>query len=78
LFHEAIPQVEGKVFVNNTAEASDELVLERPYSAFGGVAAMGAGRYQLVINLFVDEEHLECGGAFIVKAHKFWVKSGLA
>jgi hypothetical protein len=61
--------VEGEVFVN-TAEASNEVVLEHPDSAFGGVAAMGAGRYQLVIDLLVDEECLECGGAFIVKARK--------
>jgi hypothetical protein len=69
--------VEGKVFVN-TAEASDEVVLEGADSAFGGVAAMGAGRYQLVVDLLVDEEGLECGGAFIVKACKFWVQSGAA
>jgi hypothetical protein len=77
LFHKAIPQVEGKVFVN-TAQASDEVVFEHPYSAFGGVAAMGAGRDQLEIDLLVDEERLECGGAFVVKAGKFWVQSGLA
>jgi hypothetical protein len=51
---------------------------ERLNSAFGGVVAMGAGRDQLVINLFINEECLECGGAFIVKSCKFWLQSGTA
>jgi hypothetical protein len=61
-----IPQVEGKVFVN-AAKASDEVVLESPNSALSCIAAMGAGWYQLVVNVLVVEGRLECGRAFIVK-----------
>jgi hypothetical protein len=39
---------------------------------------MGAGRYPLVVDVFVVEEHLECGGAFIVKSCEFWLRSGAA
>jgi ABC-type methionine transport system permease subunit len=73
LFHkEVIPQVEGKVFVN-AAKASNEVVLECPNNVLGGIAAMGAGRYQLVVDVLFIEECLECGRAFIDKSRKFWL-----
>jgi hypothetical protein len=63
--------VEGKVFVN-AAQAGDEVILERPYSTLSGIAAMCAGRYELVVDVFFLEERLECGRAFVVKSREFW------
>ncbi len=39
LGEEFVPQVKGKIIIN-TAESRNEMVFERAYSTFGGVAAM--------------------------------------
>jgi hypothetical protein len=77
LRHKAIPQVEGKVFVN-AAEASDEVILESSDGAFSRVAAMSIGRHELVVDVFVFEELFEHRRAFVVEALELWAEASLA
>ena len=50
------------------AEASDEVVLERPDGAFSSVAAMDAGRGELEIDAGGSDERFEELAGFVVKS----------
>jgi len=76
LWDKAIPQVEGKMFVD-TAKAGDEMVFERPDGAFGGIATMDARRGKLKVDVLVAEELFERLGALVVQALEAWVESGV-
>ena len=57
--------MQRKVFVD-TAKAGDEMVFERAYSTFGGVAAMSSGLNELVVDAFGGDVGLERRRAFVV------------
>ena len=67
LGEKAVPKVEGKGGIG-TAQACDEVVLERSDRTFGGVTAMNVGRSELEVDVVVDHEALEGGGCFVVQA----------
>ena len=59
--------MEGKVFVD-AAEASNEVVFVGTYCAFGGIATVNTGWYQLEVDILLVQEGLEGVRALIVKA----------
>jgi hypothetical protein len=59
--------VKGEIFVG-AAESCDEMILERPDGAFGGVLTMDVGRDKLKIDILRAHELFEDAGAFIIKA----------
>jgi hypothetical protein len=75
LGHKAIPQVEREVFVD-TAKASNEVILEGADGAFGGIAAVDAGRGELEVNFLFAEELLQCFRAFKVETLKAGTQAG--
>jgi hypothetical protein len=76
LGHKAIPEVKGKVFVD-TAQASDEMILERLNFPFSSVASMHVRRDHLKVHVFVVKELFQEGGAFIVEALELGAKASL-
>ena len=73
----AIPQVQGEGFVD-TAEASDEMILEGADGAFSGVATMDARRSKLEVDVFAAEEVLERFRALVVQALELGAVTGSA
>ena len=65
----------GKVLVH-TAQAGDEVILERADGAFGSIATMDVGWSKLEVNIFLNKEVLEGVGAFIVKTMETRAQSG--
>ncbi len=57
------------------AEASDEMVLERPDGAFSSVAAMDAGRGELEIDSRGSDERFEEVAGSVVKALEFGLEA---
>jgi hypothetical protein len=73
---EFVPQVKGEIFIN-TAKSRNEMVFERAYSTFSGVAAMQSGRNELVVNVFGDEVGLEHRQqTLVVQTLELWAQTG--
>ena len=59
----------------DAAQAGNEVIFERADGTFGSIAPMDAGRYQLEVYTFLDEESFECSGALVVQSMKLGTES---
>jgi hypothetical protein len=66
LWKETIPKVQGKVGVG-AAEASNEMIFERPNGTFGGIASVDAGRGELEVDVDAGDVLAEGEGSFVVE-----------
>jgi len=69
--------VQWKILVN-AAEASDEMILERPDGSFSGVATVNAGWDELVVNTLIGHELFERIRTFVVEALEARAKASFA
>ena len=77
LGNEAIPEVQGEVFIN-AARTSDEMVLESSDGSFSRVAAVDVRWNQWEGDVFFGKELFECCGALVVELLEFGAKAHFA
>lgn len=66
LWYEFVPQIHRERWVGTT-EDGDEMIFERAYCTFSGVATVDLGGGKLKCDIFIVEVVDECFGAFVVQ-----------
>ena len=66
LWQQLVPKMEWDVWISG-AEACNEVIFEGANHTFSGVAAVDAGRNELVVYRFAGHVGLEYAGSFVVE-----------